>query len=109
MQFLQESRTKSPALPLQNTKLIALDMGSLVAGAKFRGEFEERLKAVLKEVSDAKGQVRGLATLFLSSPSVLHVQLPAAKVACAHDCLKLPSAGRSQGGGHREPPITAEI
>lgn len=33
-------------------------MGSLVAGAKFRGEFEERLKAVLKEVSDAKGQVR---------------------------------------------------
>ena len=40
-------------------RLVSLDMGSLVAGAKFRGEFEERLKAVLKEVADAKGQVRG--------------------------------------------------
>ncbi len=43
---------------LQHVRLIALDMGSLVAGAKYRGEFEERIKAVLKEVSDAKGQVR---------------------------------------------------
>lgn len=34
-------------------------MGSLVAGAKYRGEFEERIKAVLKEVSEAKGQVGG--------------------------------------------------
>jgi ATP-dependent Clp protease ATP-binding subunit ClpB len=42
---------------LKNKKIVALDMGSLVAGAKFRGEFEERLKAVLKEVADAAGQV----------------------------------------------------
>ena len=39
-------------------RIISLDMGSLVAGAKYRGEFEERIKAVLKEVADAKGQVR---------------------------------------------------
>ena len=38
-------------------RLIALDMGALVAGAKYRGEFEERLKSVLKEVEDAKGKV----------------------------------------------------
>ncbi len=42
---------------LQNRQLIALDMGSLVAGAKYRGEFEERLKAVLKEVTSSQGQV----------------------------------------------------
>jgi ATP-dependent Clp protease ATP-binding subunit ClpB len=42
---------------LKNKKVVALDMGALVAGAKYRGEFEERLKAVLKEVADAQGQV----------------------------------------------------
>jgi ATP-dependent Clp protease ATP-binding subunit ClpB len=42
---------------LKNKKLVALDMGALIAGAKFRGEFEERLKAVLKEITDAAGQV----------------------------------------------------
>ncbi|MBA2252928.1 MAG: ATP-dependent chaperone ClpB [Nitrospirales bacterium] len=42
---------------LKNKRLITLDMGSLVAGAKFRGEFEERLKAVLKEVQAAQGQI----------------------------------------------------
>lgn len=42
---------------LKDKKLIALDMGSLIAGAKYRGEFEERLKAVLKEVIDAQGQI----------------------------------------------------
>src|SRR5260221_707223 len=42
---------------LKNKKIVALDMGSLVAGAKYRGEFEERLKAVLKEVADSAGQV----------------------------------------------------
>jgi ATP-dependent Clp protease ATP-binding subunit ClpB len=42
---------------LKDRKLIALDMGALIAGAKFRGEFEERLKAVLKEVTDSRGQL----------------------------------------------------
>ncbi len=42
---------------LKDCKLIALDMGALIAGAKFRGEFEERLKAVLKEVLAAEGEV----------------------------------------------------
>ncbi|XP_073292726.1 chaperone protein ClpB4, mitochondrial-like [Primulina huaijiensis] len=43
--------------PLFNRKLISLDMGSLLAGAKYRGDFEERLKAVLKEVTASNGQI----------------------------------------------------
>ncbi|MDD3420525.1 MAG: AAA family ATPase, partial [Candidatus Gastranaerophilales bacterium] len=42
---------------LKDVKLIVLDMGALIAGAKYRGEFEERLKAVLKEVEDSQGQI----------------------------------------------------
>ena len=42
---------------LKNKKIFALDMGALVAGAKYRGEFEERLKAVLKEITDAEGLI----------------------------------------------------
>lgn len=42
---------------LKDVKLVSLDMGALVAGAKFRGEFEERLKAVLKEVEDSNGEI----------------------------------------------------
>lgn len=38
-------------------QLISLDMGALIAGAKYRGEFEDRLKAVLKEVMDSDGQI----------------------------------------------------
>jgi len=42
---------------LKNKRLIAMDIGAMVAGAKFRGEFEDRLKAFLKEVTDSQGQV----------------------------------------------------
>ena len=42
---------------LKNKRLVALDLGALVAGAKYRGEFEERLKAVLNEIRDAEGEV----------------------------------------------------
>ncbi len=42
---------------LKSKRIVALDMGALIAGAKYRGEFEERLKAVLKDVSDSDGQV----------------------------------------------------
>ena len=42
---------------LKNKKIFALDMGALVAGAKYRGEFEERLKAVLKEIAESEGQI----------------------------------------------------
>ncbi|MGH9085720.1 MAG: ATP-dependent Clp protease ATP-binding subunit [Acidimicrobiales bacterium] len=42
---------------LKHKRLVSLDLGSMVAGAKYRGEFEERLKAVLKEITDAEGEV----------------------------------------------------
>ncbi len=43
--------------PLKNKRIVQLDMGALVAGAKYRGEFEERLKAVLKEVTESEGEI----------------------------------------------------
>src|SRR5207247_3148283 len=42
---------------LKNKRVVALDMGALIAGAKYRGEFEERLKAVLKEVQESQGTI----------------------------------------------------
>src|SRR5437660_83013 len=42
---------------LKNKRVVALDLGALIAGAKYRGEFEDRLKAVLKEIADARGQI----------------------------------------------------
>jgi ATP-dependent Clp protease ATP-binding subunit ClpB len=63
-------------------KLYSLDMGALVAGAKYRGEFEERLKAVLKEVQDATGSI----ILFIDE---LHLVLGAGKAEGAMDAANL--------------------
>ena len=55
---------------LRDRRVIALDIGSLIAGAKYRGEFEDRLKAVLKEIADAEGQViLFMDCLLYTSPS----------------------------------------
>jgi len=45
---------------LKEKRVVALDMGALIAGAKYRGEFEDRLKAVIKEVTDAHGEINPL-------------------------------------------------
>ena len=58
-------------MALKDKKLFALDMGSLVAGAKYRGEFEERLKAVLEEVKE-----RVMDRLFYSSMSCIQLLVP---------------------------------
>ena len=42
---------------LKNKRLIAMDLGAMIAGAKFRGEFEDRLKAFLKEITDSQGEI----------------------------------------------------
>ena len=67
---------------LKDKKVVSLDMGALIAGAKFRGEFEERLKAVLKEVQTAEGQI----ILFIDE---LHTVVGAGKAEGAMDAGNL--------------------
>ena len=76
---------------LKDKRLIGLDMGALIAGAKFRGEFEDRLKAVLKEVTDADGQI----ILFIDE---LHLVVGAGKTDGAMDAGNLlkPALARGQ-------------
>ncbi len=69
-------------LSLQNKVIYELDMGSLIAGAKFRGEFEERLKAVLKEVKEANGNI----ILFIDE---IHTLVGAGKTDGAMDAANL--------------------
>ena len=54
---------------LKGKRIVALDMGALIAGAKYRGEFEERLKAVLKEITDSAGQVIPVSYTHLTLPT----------------------------------------
>ena len=76
---------------LKDKKVVALDMGALIAGAKYRGEFEDRLKAVLKEVEDANGHV----ILFIDE---LHTVVGAGKTDGAMDASNLlkPALARGQ-------------
>jgi ATP-dependent Clp protease ATP-binding subunit ClpB len=67
---------------LKGKRIVALDMGALIAGAKFRGEFEERLKAVLKEVQSAQGEI----ILFIDE---LHTVVGAGKAEGAMDAGNL--------------------
>jgi len=67
---------------LKRRKVIALDMGALIAGAKYRGEFEERLKAVLKEVKDSNGEI----VLFIDE---IHTVLGAGKTDGSMDAANL--------------------
>ncbi|MBN1851402.1 MAG: ATP-dependent chaperone ClpB [Pirellulales bacterium] len=75
---------------LKNKRVIALDMGALVAGAKFRGEFEERLKAVLREVENAAGEI----VLFIDE---LHTVVGAGRAEGSSDAANLLKPALARG------------
>ena len=78
---------------LRNKRLMALDMGALIAGAKYRGEFEERLKAVLKEIEAAAGEV----ILFIDE---MHTLVGAGKSEGAMDAANLIKPALARGELH---------
>jgi len=78
---------------LRNKKLLALDMGALIAGAKYRGEFEERLKAILKEIEVAAGEI----ILFIDE---MHVLVGAGKTDGAMDAANLIKPALARGELH---------
>ncbi len=78
---------------LKDKKLLALDLGSLIAGAKYRGEFEERLKAVLQEVTSAEGSI----ILFIDE---MHTLIGAGKADGAMDASNLLKPALARGELH---------
>ena len=78
---------------LRNKRLLSLDMGALIAGAKYRGEFEERLKAVLTEVTEAAGEV----VLFIDE---MHTLVGAGKADGAMDASNLLKPALARGELH---------
>ncbi|NRA99494.1 MAG: ATP-dependent chaperone ClpB [Rhodobacteraceae bacterium] len=78
---------------LRNKKLLSLDMGALIAGAKYRGEFEERLKAVLSEVTSAAGEI----ILFIDE---MHTLVGAGKTDGAMDASNLLKPALARGELH---------
>ena len=75
---------------LKNKRVVALDMGALIAGSKYRGEFEDRLKAVLREVTDANGQI----VLFIDE---LHTVVGAGAAEGASDAANLLKPALARG------------
>lgn len=86
---------------LKNKRLMSLDLGSLVAGAKFRGEFEERLKAVLEEVTSADGEI----ILFLDE---LHTLVGAGKAEGSMDASNMLKPALARGELHMVGATTLE-
>ncbi|SEF86078.1 ATP-dependent chaperone ClpB [Jhaorihella thermophila] len=78
---------------LRDKKLLALDMGALIAGAKYRGEFEERLKAILKEIEAAAGEI----VLFIDE---MHLLVGAGKTDGAMDAANLIKPALARGELH---------
>lgn len=78
---------------LKNKRLLVLDMGALIAGAKFRGEFEERLKAVLKDLSKQEGRI----ILFIDE---LHIMVGAGKAEGAIDASNMLKPALARGELH---------
>ena len=78
---------------LKNKQLLALDMGSLIAGAKFRGEFEERLKSVLKDIAKEEGQI----ILFIDE---IHTMVCAGKAEGAMDAGNMLKPALARGELH---------
>ncbi len=78
---------------LKNKKLLALDLGALIAGAKFRGEFEERLKAVLDEIKESSGEI----VLFLDE---LHTLVGAGKAEGTMDASNMLKPALARGELH---------